>query len=51
MQEKSHRKCPETACPSGVIISKLVKKVSVHGTLIERRPLKRNRVVTEEKHG
>jgi hypothetical protein len=36
---------------SGDIISKLVKKVRTHGILINRTPLKRNRVLTEEKLG
>jgi hypothetical protein len=40
---------PDITCPSGDIISKLVKKVRTHGILTERKPLKRNRVLTEEK--
>jgi retron-type reverse transcriptase len=39
----------ETACPSGDIISKLVTKVRTHGILMDRKPLKRNRVLSGEK--
>jgi hypothetical protein len=48
MQEKIFRKFPDTKCSSGDTISKLVKKVRTHGILIDRKPLKRNRVLTEE---
>jgi hypothetical protein len=47
-KRKFRRKFPET-CPPGDIISKLVKKVQTHGILIERKPLKINRVLTVEK--
>jgi hypothetical protein len=36
-------------CPSGDTISKLVKKFRTHGILIDRKPLKRSHVLTEEK--
>jgi hypothetical protein len=42
-------KFPDTTCPSGDSFSKLVKKVRTRGILINRKPLKRNRVLTEEK--
>ncbi|PNF15704.1 hypothetical protein B7P43_G12455 [Cryptotermes secundus] len=48
-RRKFRHKFPETTCPSGDTISKLVKKVRTHGILIDRKPLKRNRVLTEEK--
>jgi hypothetical protein len=49
VQEKILRKFPETICPFADTISKLVKKVRTHSILINRKPLKRNRVLTEEK--
>jgi hypothetical protein len=48
-RRKFRRKFPGTTCPSGDTISKLVKKVRTHGILIDRKLLKRNRVLTEEK--
>jgi hypothetical protein len=42
-------KFPDTTCPSGYIISKLVKKVRTHSILNDRKPLKRNRVLTGKK--
>jgi hypothetical protein len=51
--EKTHTKSaeefPETLCPTGDTISKLVKKVWTDGILIDRKSLKRNRVLIEEK--
>jgi hypothetical protein len=47
-RRKFHCKFPDTTCPSGDTISKLVKKVCIHDILIERKPLRRNRVLTEE---
>jgi hypothetical protein len=35
---------------TGDTVSKLVKKVLTHGILIDRKPLKINRVLTEEKN-
>jgi hypothetical protein len=49
VQEKFRRKFPDTTCPSGDIISKLVKKVRINGILIDRKPLKRNCALTEDK--
>jgi hypothetical protein len=46
---KFRRKFPDTTCSSGDTISKLVKKVRTHGILIYRKPLKRTRILTEEK--
>jgi hypothetical protein len=48
-RRKFRHKFPDTTCPSGNTISKFVKKVRTHGILIDRKPLKRNRVLTEEK--
>jgi hypothetical protein len=48
-RRKFHRKFPETTCLSGDTVSKLVKKVRIHGILIDRKPLKRSSVLTEEK--
>jgi hypothetical protein len=48
-RRKFRRKFPHTPCPPGDTISELVKKVRTHGILIDRKPLKRNRVLTEEK--
>jgi hypothetical protein len=45
---KFRRKLPDTTCPSGDTISKLVKQVRTHGNLIDRMQLKRNRVLTKE---
>jgi hypothetical protein len=39
----------DTTCPSGYTISTLVKKDRTNSILIDRMPLKRNRVLTEEK--
>jgi hypothetical protein len=53
MEKNSYKSCrrkfPDTTCPSGDSVSKLVTKVRTHGILIDRKPLKRNRVVIEEK--
>jgi hypothetical protein len=48
-KRKFNLKFSNTTSPSGDTISKLVKKVQTHGILIDRKPLKRNRVLTEEK--
>jgi hypothetical protein len=48
-ENKFRRKFRDTICPSGDTISKLVKKVRTLGILIDRKPLKINRVLTEEK--
>jgi hypothetical protein len=48
-RRKFHLKFPDTTCLSGDTVSKLVKKVQTHGILIDRKPLKRNHVLTEEK--
>jgi hypothetical protein len=48
-RRKFRRKFTDITCPSGDIISKLVKKVRTHGILIDRKPLKRNRVLTRGK--
>jgi hypothetical protein len=48
-RNKTSRKFPDTTCPSGDTLSKLVKKIGTHGILIDRKPLKRNCVLTEEK--
>jgi hypothetical protein len=40
---------PDTTFLSGNTISKLVQKVRTHGILIEKKPLKINRVLTTEK--
>jgi hypothetical protein len=42
-------KFPDTACPSGDTISKLEKKVQTNRILIEKKPLKINHVLTEDK--
>jgi hypothetical protein len=48
-RRKFRCKFPEKkTCPSGDTISKLVKKVQIHGILIDRKPLKRNTILTEE---
>jgi hypothetical protein len=52
-QHKSRRtklrlKFPNTACPTGDIISELLKRVRTHSILIDRKLLKRNRVLSEE---
>jgi hypothetical protein len=47
-RRKFHNKFPDTTCPSGDIICKLMKKILTHSILIDRTPLKRN-VLTEEK--
>jgi hypothetical protein len=39
---------PDITCPFGDTISKLVKKVRTRGISIDRKPLKRKRVLTEE---
>jgi hypothetical protein len=44
-----HHKFPDITCPSGDTISKLVTKVRTHSIFIDRKPLKRNHVLTEEK--
>jgi hypothetical protein len=44
---KFRRKLSET-CPSGETLSRLVKKVWTHGILLDRRPLKGKRAVTDE---
>jgi hypothetical protein len=49
LRRKVRRKFPNTACPSGDTISKLVKKVRINGILIDRKLLKRNHVLIEEK--
>jgi hypothetical protein len=38
----------DTTCPSGDTISKLGKKVRTNSILIDRKPLKRNLVITED---
>jgi hypothetical protein len=48
-RRKFRRKFPDTTCPAGDTISKLLKKVRTHGILIDRKLLKRNRVLTEGK--
>jgi hypothetical protein len=48
-RRKCRRKFPDTTCPSGDTISNLVKKFRTHGILIDRKPLQRDRVLTEEK--
>jgi hypothetical protein len=48
-RRKFRRKFPDATCPYGDTSSKLVKKVRCHGILIDRKPLKINRVLTEEK--
>jgi hypothetical protein len=48
-RRKFRRKFPETTGPSGVTISILVKKFRTHDILIDRKPLKRSSVLTEEK--
>jgi hypothetical protein len=42
-------KFPDTTCPSGDTIPKLVKQVLTHSTLVDRNPLKINCILTEEK--
>jgi hypothetical protein len=49
LYKSCRRKLPDTTCPSGDTISKLGEKVRTHGILIDRKPLKRNNVLTEEK--
>jgi hypothetical protein len=48
-RRKFRRKFPETTCPSGDTISKLGKTFRTHDILIDRKPLKRSSVLTEEK--
>jgi hypothetical protein len=48
-RRKFHHKFPNTTCPSGDTISKLVKKVWTNCILIDIKPLKRNCVLTEGK--
>jgi hypothetical protein len=52
--ENSYKSCKgkflDTTCPSGDSVSKLVTKVRTHGILIDRKPLKINCVLIEEKH-
>jgi hypothetical protein len=48
-RRKFLRKFADTICPSRDKIFKLVKKVRTSGILIDRKSLKRNRVLTEEK--
>jgi hypothetical protein len=48
MQGKFCLKFPDTIYPPGDTISKLVKKVQTYDILINRMPLKRNCVLTEE---
>jgi hypothetical protein len=47
-RRKFRRKFCETTYPSGNKVSKFVKKVRTHGVLIDRKPLKRSSVLTEE---
>jgi hypothetical protein len=47
-RRKFHPKFPNTTYPSGDTISKLVKRVQTNGILMDRKPLKRNCVLTEE---
>jgi hypothetical protein len=47
-RRKFNLKFVNTTCPSGDTISKVVKKVRTHGILIDRAPLKRNRLLNEE---
>jgi hypothetical protein len=46
---KFRLKFPDTTCPSGDTISKLVKKVWIRSILIDRKPLKINCVLTKER--
>jgi hypothetical protein len=48
-RRKFRRIFPNATCPSGDTISKLETKVRTDGILIDRKPLKRNRVSTEKK--
>jgi hypothetical protein len=43
-----HLEFPDTSCPPGDTISKLVQKVRINSILIDRKPLKRNHVLSEE---
>jgi hypothetical protein len=47
-RKKFRHRSPETICPPGATISKLVKKVRTRGILIHRKPLKIYRVGTQE---
>jgi hypothetical protein len=49
LYKSRRRKFSETAYLSGDIISKVVKTFQTHGILIDRKPLKGNCVLTEEK--
>jgi hypothetical protein len=46
---KFRHRFPHTTCPFGDITSKLMMEVRTHGILTDRKPLKRNCVLTEEK--
>jgi hypothetical protein len=48
-RKKLCHKFPDTTLPSGDTISKLVKKVRTHSNLTDRKQLKRNNVLIEEK--
>jgi hypothetical protein len=48
-RRKFQLKFPDTTCRFADTVSKLVKKVRTHSILIDRRPLKINRVLAEEK--
>jgi hypothetical protein len=48
-RRKYHHKFPNTTCPSADTISKLVKRVWTNSILIDRKPLKINCVLSEEK--
>jgi hypothetical protein len=50
MQDR--HKFPKTSCPSppGDAIYKIVENVRIHDIIINRKPLIRHRIVTEEKH-
>jgi hypothetical protein len=50
-RRKFHHKFSDTTCLSGDTISQLVKKARTHGILIDRKTLKGNSVLTEEKFG
>jgi hypothetical protein len=47
-RRKFRRKFPDTLCPSGDTISKLVKKLQIHSILFYTKPLKINGILTEE---
>jgi hypothetical protein len=46
--KSNRRNFPESTRPSGDTFSKLVKKVKENGILIDRKPVKRNHVLTWE---